>query len=412
MLLVLPLLVIPFITMAFWAIGGGAGKKENTVTATKEGLNLNLPTANVEKNKLTDKMSFYDQARKDSLKMAEWMRNDPYYQKMQEDLLPESEIESITQATAGKYGQRLNTSPYETSAGSPEQKIMERLAQLDKELNRTQDPRNKIAREEYSSPTEDLLSGEIDRLENMMQTMNKGSESDPEIKHLENTLEKILDIQHPDRVKERIREKSIQNKQQVFAVNRVKNKIPVSFLGKPDTSGKQLREQPGGFYSLHAEDEINDANAIEAVIHESQTLVNGSIVKLRLLNDIFINGSRIPKDNFIHGIASLNGERLNIEISTVRYQQLLFPVNLAVYDLDGLAGIYIPGAITRDVAKQSADNSLQLMELSTADPSLKAQATAAGISTAKNLLSRKVKLVKVMVKAGYKVLLKDGNQKQ
>jgi len=61
------------------------------------------------------------------------------------------------------------------------------------------------------------------------------------------------------------------------------------------------------------------------------------------------------------------------------------------------------------VAKQSADNSLQLMELSTMDPSFKAQAATAGIGAAKSFLSKKVKQVKVMVKAGYKVLLKDKN---
>ena len=77
--------------------------------------------------------------------------------------------------------------------------------------------------------------------------------------------------------------------------------------------------------------------------------------------------------------------------------------------MDGLPGIYIPGTINRDVAKQSADNSLSLMEMSSVDPSLKAQATVAGIGAAKSLLSKKVKLVKVVVKAGYKVLLKDKN---
>ncbi len=80
--------------------------------------------------------------------------------------------------------------------------------------------------------------------------------------------------------------------------------------------------------------------------------------------------------------------------------------------MDGLPGIYIPGAITRDVAKQSADNGLQLMELTSIDPSVKAQVAAAGISTVKTMLSRKVKQVKVMVKAGYKVLLKDRNIQQ
>jgi conjugative transposon TraM protein len=131
-----------------------------------------------------------------------------------------------------------------------------------------------------------------------------------------------------------------------------------------------------------------------------------------LLNDIYINGSIIPKGNFVFGIASLNGERLEAGINSIRYNNSLYPVKLEVYDMDGLAGIYIPGAITRDVAKQSVDNNLQLMELSTMDPSLKAQAAAAGIGAAKSLLSKKVKQIKVVVKAGYRVLLKDKNIEQ
>src|SRR5258706_10063781 len=78
MLVVLPLLVIPFLTMAFWAMGGGKGKddqKQNIV----QGLNLNLPDAKLKEDKLLDKLSFYDKADKDSIKLAEEMRNDPYY---------------------------------------------------------------------------------------------------------------------------------------------------------------------------------------------------------------------------------------------------------------------------------------------------------------------------------------------
>jgi hypothetical protein len=52
------------------------------------------------------------------------------------------------------------------------------------------------------------------------------------------------------------------------------------------------------------------------------------------------------------------------------------------------------------------------MELTSVDPSLKAQAAATGITAAKSLLSKKIKQVKVTVKAGYKVLLKDKNVQQ
>ncbi len=80
--------------------------------------------------------------------------------------------------------------------------------------------------------------------------------------------------------------------------------------------------------------------------------------------------------------------------------------------MDGLAGIYIPGSITSDVAKQSTDNMLQSVALNSLNSSVGAQAASAGIEAAKTLLSKKVKLVKVQVKAGYKILLKDNNQKE
>jgi conjugative transposon TraM protein len=131
------------------------------------------------------------------------------------------------------------------------------------------------------------------------------------------------------------------------------------------------------------------------------------VIKLRLANDIYVAGNLITRESFAYGICSLNGERLNVTINSIRSGASIFPIKLEVYDMDGLQGIYIPGAITRDVAKQSADNSLQLMEMTSLDPSLKAQATATGINAVKNLLSKKAKLVKVIVKAGYKVLLKE-----
>jgi conjugative transposon TraM protein len=167
------------------------------------------------------------------------------------------------------------------------------------------------------------------------------------------------------------------------------------------------------FYGIDEDSNLpEEENAVEAVVHANQTLVNGAVIKLRLSTDIYISGTLIPKGNFVYGITSLNDERLEIEINSIRIGNSLFPVKLEVYDMDGLPGIHIPGAITRDVAKQSADNSLQLMELTSVDPSLKAQAAAAGISTVKSLLSRKVKQVKVLVKAEYKVLLKSKNLQQ
>lgn len=409
MMLVLPLLVIPFLTMAFWALGGGKGY-EPVIANEQKGLNLNLPDAKMKDENLTDKLSFYDKADKDSAKLEEWMRTDPYYQQKEDTgFIPVNELELLTQNSASKYNQRLNSSPYETSSNNPEQKLLQKLALLQKEINK-QPETETTGNNEVSLPNQgDEFSNEVDRLQNMMLTMDKTNTGDPEMQQLNGTLERILDIQHPQRVKDKLKEKSLQQKQVVFAVTTSPRLANVSLI---DTMKRKPNSNNQFFGASKEAEETTEGFTIEAIVNSNQSLVNGAVIQLRLYTDVFINGVLIPKGTPVNGIASLNNERLEAEINSIRYKNQLFPVKLELYDFDGLPGIYIPGSISRDVAKNSADNSLQLMELTTLDPSLKAQAAAAGINTVKSLMSRKVKQVKVMIKEGYKVLLKDKNTEE
>jgi len=412
MMMVLPLLTIPFLTMAFWALGGGQVSESKNSENNKTGLNLQLPDANLKDDKNEDKLSFYKEADADSLKREEILHNDPYYK----DSISDKQ-NTFMPSTENIYNplppnNNLNSSPYNTSTDVNEQKIYQKINELNKQINQPDVPSapyNKQGQSVQAGENNEQFSKQVDRLQEMMQQMNNKPEVDPEMQQLNGTLDKILDIQNPGTGKENLKEKSLLQKQVVFSISKHSNDDNVSLL---DTTKKTVVTGTG-FYGINdnvAKEEDN--NAIEAVIHENQTLVNGAVIKLRLLTDIYINGNLIPKDNFIFGIASLNDERLEVEINSIRNDKSLFPVKLEVYDLDGLAGIYIPGAITRDVAKQSADNSLQLMELTTMDPSIKAQAAATGINTAKAMLSKKAKQVKVLVKAGYKVLLIDKNIQQ
>lgn len=82
-------------------------------------------------------------------------------------------------------------------------------------------------------------------------------------------------------------------------------------------------------------------------------------------------------------------------------------MNLQVLDQDGLAGIYEPGSITRDVVKESAGEGVSGIGAVGIDPSLGAQAASAGIQMARSLVGKKVRMVRVVVKAGYRVFLKD-----
>lgn len=417
---ILPLLVLPFITLIFWALGGGKTNTVNAKELSRKGFNMQLPDAYLKEDKALDKLSYYEKAASDSAKLKELMKDDPYYN------YGETESLLVTGSLKERPGIRnngsgINTSPYSSTAyhDPNEAKVYEKLEQLNKVLNSppsVQKQANNKTKVSLPKGDAGVNSNDIDRLEQMMQVMNQGEGEDPEMQQLNGVLEKILDIQHPERVQEKLKRVSEARKGQVFAVSADNSKDAASLLSsRPidlgfDSTANSIGHL-NGFFSLEDSNAFAEVpNAIKAVIHETQTVVNGSTIKLRLVDDIYINGILIPKGHFIYGIASLNGERLAVNINSIRYNNSIFPVELSVYDLDGLDGIHIPGAIARDAAKQSADQAVQGFGITTLDPSVGAQAAGAGIDAARTLFSKKVRQVKVTVKAGYQVLLLDKKQ--
>lgn len=393
LLLALPVLVLPFVTMAFWALGGG--KDEHATTNTAQGYNINLPKANFKHEGLLDKMSYYDQADRDSIKEQEHRRSDMSF--------AASGIPAPDTPTMLQYSGATNMQLTNNAKSPAEQRVYDRLADINRAL--AAPPPNATSLKTNTNSSSD----DIDRLESMLGAVRQPQQPDQELEQLNGMMDKILDVQHPERVKQRIKEQSIKLKQGVFPVRTAQDETDVSLLKGPvnklkrDTGFENAR-----FFSLPqtAQDTVPQT-AIDAVIYDKQTLVDGSTVKLRLTTDVFINGTLIPKGTPVYGIASLGTERLMIEVNTIRFADNIFPVSLATYDLDGVAGIYIPGAINRDVSKQSADQSIQSIGINSLDNSIGAQAATAGITAAKTLLSRKVKIVRVNIPAGYKVLLRD-----
>ncbi|MXN91169.1 conjugative transposon protein TraM [Flavobacterium sp. Sd200] len=403
-MLMLPILVLPFLTLAFWALGGGKMEAAEAASLETKGFNLNLPGANLPEGKPMNKMSYYEQAQKDSTRLGEQKRNDqanlskPGQEAFGNPFKDNATTRGLNTSIGGGYGNDPKT-----------ENIYRKLELLNKELNK---PATIPAAGSTSvtTPRGGTATGRTDaeKLEKMMQAMNEPGKPDPELAQLNSMLEKIMDIQNPGRVKEQLDRAKEQKQELAYKVEAVSD-AAVTLLD----NNLYYQNMGNGFYGL--DDTTNDTttqNAIPAVIHETQTLVNGAIVKLRLQEAISVNGIKIPKDSFIFGVASISGERLNVEITSIRYGNSIFPVTLQVFDMDGLDGIHIPGAIARDVATNSADRSVQGIGLSSLDPTWQGQAASAGIETAKTLFSKKVKLVKVTVKAGYQVLLRDSKQQQ
>ena len=414
----LPVLTIPFLTLIFWALGGGQATPGQAVAMNTAGLNLELPSAHFSPDEKTDKFSLYEASQRDSADLLEAVENDPYFE-LNTMVLEEKDKDPLFgSATMPSMNASHDMDPNEV-------KVNEKLQMIYRELNKAPitSPTSQLQaqQENMVPPVEhEQFKEDVNKLESMMEMMAKSDEPDPEVAQMNNVLDKILDIQHPERVKDRIREQSVQHKEQVFPVSSTPSGSAITTLEPSPTSSAPQNDSTvtialseNSFYGLEEESNAQaESNAIPAVIHDTQELVAGATVKLRLTSDIFINGQLISKDQFIYGTAAINEERLTIAINSIRVDNSLFPVALSAYDLDGMEGLYIPGAIARDAAKQSSNQAIQSMQFMTMDPSLSAQAAAAGVEAAKGLFSKKVKLIKVTVKAGYQVLLKDKNARQ
>lgn len=93
-------------------------------------------------------------------------------------------------------------------------------------------------------------------------------------------------------------------------------------------------------------------SSIRAEIYETTTVLDGTRVKLRLLEDTRINGNKVPKNTFVYGICKVKNERLHIEISQMPVGENFLPVKLAIHDLDGMPGLYVPDNVARKVTQE------------------------------------------------------------
>lgn len=182
---------------------------------------------------------------------------------------------------------------------------------------------------------------------------------------------------------------------------------PVSVVNRLDNT-PQPRTQGNSFHSLGGSSARPGAagiNAVPAVVHSDQVVVQGQTVKLRLLTDVQLEGRVIPQNTVVYGVCNLSGQRLTIKVSSIQYENNLVPVSLSAYDLDGGEGLNIPGSVDRDAAKQGLATGASSVDLLTMSPSIEAQAAGIAIQTGKALAGRKIKLVKINLKANYKLLL-------
>ncbi len=151
-------------------------------------------------------------------------------------------------------------------------------------------------------------------------------------------------------------------------------------------------------------------NTIAAVIAGNQSVIDGESVRLRTTEPMWVGNRLIPRNTTIVGSARVQGERLEIEITSIECQGSIYDVELQVYDSDGQEGINIPGNMESDALHEIGANMGSTMgssiNISTNTGAQIASDVGRGlINGVSQYLTKKMRTVKVHLKAGYRVML-------
>lgn len=151
-------------------------------------------------------------------------------------------------------------------------------------------------------------------------------------------------------------------------------------------------------------------NTIAAVVANNQSVSDGESVKLRTTEPMWVGSRLIPRNTVIVGSARVQGERLEIEISSIECDGSIYDVELQVYDSDGQEGINIPNSMESDALHEIGANMGSTMgssiNISTNTGAQIASDVGRGlINGVSQYLNKKLRTVKVHLKAGYRVML-------
>ena len=202
-------------------------------------------------------------------------------------------------------------------------------------------------------------------------------------------------------------------KNKAMPIRHVEHQV-VSSLSQPMSNAEFVaalsQERNRGFNTAVGTAEVLDRNTIPACVHGAQSVTDGQTVRLRLLEPMAVAGRTIPRGAVVVGTGKIQGERLDIEITSLEYDGTIIPVELAVYDTDGQPGIFIPNSMemnaVREVAANMGGSLGSSINISTnAGAQLASDLGKGLIQGTSQYIAKKMRTVKVHLKAGYRVML-------
>ena len=96
----------------------------------------------------------------------------------------------------------------------------------------------------------------------------------------------------------------------------------------------------------------DESSLIEAIIDENIKCVEGSRVRLKLLDDIEVGGHIVKKGTRLYvTMSGFGSQRVKGTVQSILIGDQIYKTDLAIYDMDGIEGLYVPESSFRQSAK-------------------------------------------------------------
>ena len=155
-----------------------------------------------------------------------------------------------------------------------------------------------------------------------------------------------------------------------------------------------------------------ESGLIKAIIDENIKAVDGSRVRLRLLDDVEVSGITLRKGTYLYATMSgFGNQRVKGTVKSVLVDDDIVKINLSIYDTDGMEGLYVPGSQFRDTAKDiasgafSTSGDLGFTQSSNSFTQMGIQAINNAFNKTSNAISKAIKKNRANLKYGTFVYL-------
>lgn len=166
-----------------------------------------------------------------------------------------------------------------------------------------------------------------------------------------------------------------------------------------------------GFYTAGSTQQaVQPKNSIKACVHDAQTVVGETGVRLRLLEPAQTPQRTIPKGTIVTANAKFQNGRLQLKITSIELEGNIIPVDITIYDLDGQQGLYVPyspemNALTEMAGNMSQTGGTSVMLTQNAGQQVAADLSKGVVQGISGYFAKKVRTPKVTLKAGHQVFL-------